>query len=117
MMFAYRLALSLGIWNVEEWLNRVSSEQLAGWMAYYNLEPWGENRADLRNGVLISSINHMLVGEKSEAKPEQFVLKFGKSKKKPKQKAQSAKEQMENFAAIMEIHAAANGGQHGGGRR
>lgn len=30
----------------------MSSRELSEWMAYYNLEPWGEAEMDLRFGVL-----------------------------------------------------------------
>lgn len=33
-------------------LANLTWEQFQGWQAYYALEPWGEERADLRNGLL-----------------------------------------------------------------
>jgi hypothetical protein len=45
MQFLYRLALKLGIWNVEEpggLADVMSVDQLYGWMGYYQLEPWGD---------------------------------------------------------------------------
>lgn len=41
-MFVYRLALELGVWNVEEWKKEISLDQLKKWLAFYRLEPWGQ---------------------------------------------------------------------------
>ena len=40
--------------TVAEMLGRISSTELSEWMAYYSLEPFGEERADLRNAILSS---------------------------------------------------------------
>ena len=34
----------------------MTSAQLSEWMAFYRLEPWGEERADLRAGIVASTI-------------------------------------------------------------
>lgn len=49
-MFYFRLALSLGC-TVRDLLARIDSEELSEWMAYYQIEPFGEQRADLRNAI------------------------------------------------------------------
>lgn len=41
-MFLYRLALRLGIWDVETLADEMDVDQLYGWMGYYQLEPWGD---------------------------------------------------------------------------
>lgn len=51
----YRLALQLGIWNVEGpggLLDEMSWEQLLGWMAAFQLMPWGDDW--LRDAVLMA---------------------------------------------------------------
>ncbi|NBT83020.1 MAG: DUF4035 domain-containing protein [Betaproteobacteria bacterium] len=40
---------------VRELLARVGSDELTEWMAFYQLEPFGEMRADLRSGVVAST--------------------------------------------------------------
>lgn len=42
LAFLYRLALKLGIWDVERLADEMSVDQLYGWMGYYHLEPWGD---------------------------------------------------------------------------
>lgn len=37
-------------------LSRISSRELTEWQAYYNLEPWGEERADLRSAIVASTV-------------------------------------------------------------
>ena len=40
---------------VRELLSRVGSDELTEWMAFYQLEPFGEVRADLRSGVVAAT--------------------------------------------------------------
>jgi hypothetical protein len=40
---------------VRELLARVGSDELTEWMAFYQLEPFGEMRADLRSGVVAAT--------------------------------------------------------------
>jgi hypothetical protein len=42
MLFLYRLALQLGIWDVEKLAEEMSVDQLYGWMAAFQLMPWGD---------------------------------------------------------------------------
>lgn len=51
----FRLALALGK-SVREVEATMSSHEIAEWMAYYRINPWGEDRADLRSGVVASTI-------------------------------------------------------------
>ena len=50
----FRLALSLGL-PVRELLARMGSDELTEWMAFYQLEPFGDFRADYRSGVIAST--------------------------------------------------------------
>lgn len=54
-MFLYRLALQLGVWNVEDpggLADSMSVDQLYGWMAAFQLMPWGDEW--LRDAVLMA---------------------------------------------------------------
>lgn len=42
MLFLYRLALQLGIWDVDGLAEAMSVEQLYGWMAAFQLMPFGD---------------------------------------------------------------------------
>jgi hypothetical protein len=42
--------------SVRELLARLDSHELSEWMAYYRLEPFGEVRADVRAGIVASTL-------------------------------------------------------------
>lgn len=46
--------------TVAELLDRMSSKEFAEWMAYYLVEPFGEERADLRQAMTTSGIANLL---------------------------------------------------------
>lgn len=59
-MFLYRLALELGIWDVEQTdrslKNQISAEQLKRWIAYYRVEPFGQAwRRSARAAITIAA--------------------------------------------------------------
>lgn len=55
-------------------LGSLSSTEIAEWMAYYQLEPWGEARADLRIGQLSAMVYNMTRPKgKREAKWQDFA--------------------------------------------
>ena len=41
---------------MRELLQRIDSRELAEWQAYYRIEPFGEERADLRNAMLMCEV-------------------------------------------------------------
>jgi hypothetical protein len=44
-------------------LHTLSHDEYISWMAYYSVEPFPEERADLRNATLIAAISAMLGGK------------------------------------------------------
>lgn len=49
------------------------------WIAYANLEPFGEERADLRAGIVASTVANCAMGRKGPSlKPKDFMPEFGK---------------------------------------
>jgi hypothetical protein len=50
----FRLALALGL-PVRELLSRIGSDELTEWMAYYQIDPFGDYRADVRSGVVAAT--------------------------------------------------------------
>lgn len=74
-------------------LNSMSSKELADWQAYYTLEPWGDERADLRMGVLCALIANMFRKKGSRPhKAEEFVLKFWKETASPEMMLQKVRQ-------------------------
>lgn len=39
----YRLAATLGIWDVERWKDELTLDQLKRWLAFYGVEPFGND--------------------------------------------------------------------------
>lgn len=45
-------------------LREISPQQLGEWLAYYQTDPWGEYRADLRMGIVIANVLQALGAKK-----------------------------------------------------
>lgn len=55
----------------------MSSRELAEWMAYYELEPFGEWRADVRSAIVAMTVAAANRGKRGRApKLEDFMPKF-----------------------------------------
>ncbi len=86
-LFAFRLALALGEVNVDEMLRRMPAELLGEWMAYEELEPFGQRRGDLQAGIVASTLMNIFRDRKKRSqafKPGDFILQFGESQAEPK---------------------------------
>jgi hypothetical protein len=72
--FYFKLALSLGC-TVKELLTRIDSHELTEWVAYDSIDPFGETRADIRQGYLTSAFYN--ANSKKGAKqltPKDFII-------------------------------------------
>ena len=59
---------------MRELLARVGSDEITEWMAFYQIEPFGEMRADLRSGVIASTFaNANRAKHARPFKPEDFM--------------------------------------------
>lgn len=52
-LFAYRLALALGLWDVDAMLEKMSPETFLEWKAYEYLEPFGFPRQDFCHAQIV----------------------------------------------------------------
>lgn len=62
--------------TVAELGERMSSAEFAEWMAYYAIEPFGEERADLRQALTTSAIHNSVQAQTKHpkwTKPEDFM--------------------------------------------
>lgn len=50
-------------------MRRLSARQLAGWQAYYSLEPFGDERADLRSARICQVLAEINRDKKRRSKP------------------------------------------------
>ena len=55
-MFLFRLALALGAAHPDDLLDHLDSHQIAEWLAFAQLEPFGERMADYRAGQLCATV-------------------------------------------------------------
>lgn len=87
--FQFRLALALGM-PVEEMLDRMTWAEYLEWGEYYGLEPWGEERSDLRSGIVASVIANTSRDPKRQPKPFEpvdFMPYYEKPQPSPEQLA------------------------------
>lgn len=62
-----------------ELLARTTQREREEWAAYFDVEPWGEDRADLRMGIVASLIANVNRGRnRPPFKPADFMPKFDK---------------------------------------
>ena len=70
---------------MRELLGRLDSREFAEWMAFYRMDPWGEERADVRMAQLCAMYANVNKGKRGKQyKIEDFMLFAEKpSDKKP----------------------------------
>lgn len=73
-MFTYRLALAMGVWDVEKFKRRITRQQLRKWFAFYRIEPWGQPW--LMAGRMTSLIRHAFTGKFDRHDEERFLVTY-----------------------------------------
>lgn len=86
--------------TVDGMLRRMSSRELSEWIAFYNIEPFGEERQDLRNAMACCVMANAWRGKGKAFKINDFMLRF-------EQKKQSA----ETMKKLLEIAVRKAGGK------
>lgn len=84
--------------SVAEAQARIGSAEFAEWMAYYRVEPFGEERADLRNGALISTIAAMFTG--TQVDPADFILTPAETAPEPDDPRAETRRVLEALGAV-----------------
>ena len=78
--FLFRLALALGK-TVAELRQGMTAEELHEWMAYYEIDPFGNDRADLNSAIVASTMANCHRGKTQRPyKPADFMPKFDQVK-------------------------------------
>jgi hypothetical protein len=65
----------------------MSSREFAEWVQYYQLEPFGEPRADLRSGIVASTVANSARDPKKKPtpfKPDDFMIQFEQKQERQK---------------------------------
>lgn len=55
MRITFALALRLGK-TVEQLLDEISSKELTQWFAYYSIEPFDDQRGDIRSAIVAATV-------------------------------------------------------------
>jgi hypothetical protein len=104
-LFAYRLAVALGKVNVDAMLRRITAKQFREWLAYAELEPFDETRADYRTADIVRAIYNVHRGRGQQPIAlEDAVLRFGGSAKATANKRQSPAEQLNIMRLLSIVH-------------
>lgn len=98
--------------DVDHLLAELSARQFDEWIAFYSIEPWGEERADLRAGIVASTVANVNRNPKQRSKPyspKDFMPVYDKPPKK--------QQTMEEMLRVVEMMNTAFGGQDLRGRK
>ena len=96
----FRLALALGK-TISELQQTLTHSEFIDWCAFYQLEPWGENRADLRAGIIASTMTNLYaswVGSKTTTNPADFMPTFEPHETRPTEERQLTDEELAAWA-------------------
>ncbi|MFO7905798.1 MAG: hypothetical protein R6U98_24280 [Pirellulaceae bacterium] len=91
----------MGYPHPDQLLASMTSRQFAEWQAYATLEPWGEDRADLRAGIISSTVANFAgksMKEGSSLAPVDFMPYAEKPKR---EKARSSDVLRAQFAHLV----------------
>ena len=62
--------------TLKQLYKEIDSSELSEWEAYYIIEPWGEQKADVRTGIIASTIANVNRGKNAKAFTyNDFILK------------------------------------------
>jgi hypothetical protein len=83
----FRLALAMGR-TIQELRAVLSYAEFQEWCLYYQIEPWGEDRADLRAGIVASTLHNVYaasgwVRTPPPGRPTTCPISTGQSRKRP----------------------------------
>ena len=72
--------------TVRELLGRISSRELSEWMAFYRLEPFGDQRADLRQAITTAMLANVNRKRSAKAAEPKDFMPFASDKTRAKGK-------------------------------
>ena len=81
-----------------ELLTVISSDELTEWAAYYQLEPFGEYRGDLRAGIVASTLANIHAKKGHSFTPADFMQRFQPAEAKRGMTADEAMDALKRIA-------------------
>lgn len=101
--FAFRLAKELGEVDVDAMLASIPLRLFNEWIEYAQLEPFGEERADLRAAIVACVTANAWRGKTGRRfQPKDFMPQFSQTRR-PRQTAEQMDKVMREFAAAYDI--------------
>lgn len=89
--FIFRLALTIGEWNVAEMMERMPCTLLDLWRRYFEAEPFGPDRGDIGAAVVASTVANVWRGKGQRPYSiGDFLPKFGKRREQTLAEMQAA---------------------------
>lgn len=62
-LFAFRLCLAIGCRHPDYLLRDITSRQLLEWQAFYQIDPFGDQRGDLQACIIAAMVNNRMRGK------------------------------------------------------
>lgn len=85
--------------SVREAQLKITSAEFSEWIAYHNIEPFGEERADIRSAIIALTIaNVNRTSRQPPLKIKDFMPKFGRPK------PQTWQEMKARFKSFAQVH-------------
>lgn len=98
MRLIFSLALRMGC-TVRELLERLDAREFLQWLAYHQIDPWDEERADWRAGMVAAVIANTN-GGRGKFRPSDFMPKFDQVTADPQTPEQMLRIAMRANAAL-----------------
>lgn len=77
-------------------LRELTARQYLEWLAFYGIDPWGEQRADLRAGIVAATMSNRWRGKHEEAAEPVDFMPF---RQEPEQTPQDIKRTLKSILA------------------
>ena len=96
-----RLALRFGRADWEQLLSELTHRQLLRWEAFFQIEPQGEEREDLRWAILYAMVNNRLRGsDEDPVKPAEMLFNFWGPRKRQRQSTADMKRALMKYTIL-----------------
>lgn len=63
-------------------MEEIDCAEFAEWFAFFRLEPWGEERADLRSGIIAATTANCAAQGRKQFKAEDFMPRYGRPRQR-----------------------------------
>ena len=87
--------------DVDGMLERMSAEQFCEWRAFYTIDPWGPERADLRSGVECSVMDACHRTKGRVKRPKDYMLNFDGPEERQQQKEQEMRAKVTGYGKML----------------